>query len=234
MALWITQSHQISFPSLSCTLGIPAGTHSVETSSKTEVTALLAGLPEAGKAPHSWELPWSPKPWSCPSHWPPWLPSLAWHPPHHHLTRALGALHIGKANVIAVWEKVLNCIPRKKILSREKSHFFWYLPLSAEGSLLNYSKQINYPSSPPFPFSCLDSAHKDHNMQLIIPLENSLRWLWLAALFPCFLRAGMAVLSPYTSEGKQPESGGKCHPNIFPCLPGEWEDLGFSTSRLLL
>lgn len=71
-------------------------------------------------------------------------------------------------------------------------------------------------------------------MQLIIPLENTLRGLLLAALFPCFLRAGMAVLSPYTSEGNQPESGGKCHPNIFPCLPGEWEDLGFSTSRLLL
>lgn len=43
----------------------------------------------------------------------------------------------------------------------------------------------------------------------------------------------MTVLSSNNSDGK-PESGGKCHPNSFPCQLGEWEDLGFSTSGLLL
>lgn len=203
MALWI------SFPSLSCTLGTPADTHPVGTSSKTEVTAPLAGLPEAGKALHVWDLPWSPKPWSCPSHWPPSLPSLAWYSPHHHLSRRLGVLHIGKAKVIVIWEKVLNCIPLERIFRRKSTSFFsdtfWHF--QQIGVLLNLPKQVSCPSSPSVPFSCLDKAHMDRNMQLIVPLENTLRWLWLAALFPCFLRVGMRVLSPYNSQGKQPKSG---------------------------
>lgn len=120
---------------------------------------------------------------------------------------------------------------------QEKEHilFFWHLPLSADKSvLLNLPKQVSHPSSPSFPSSCLDYTHMDHIMHLIIPLENTLTWLWLAALFPCFLRVEMNVLYPYKSEGKQPESGGKCLLNTFPCHLGEWEDLSFSTSVLLL
>lgn len=143
-------------------------------------------------------------------------------------------MHTGKATVIAVWEKVLNCIPLKRIF-RGKNTFLSETFHSLQiGVLLNIPKQVRCPSSPSFPFSRRDNAYNDHNIQLIIQLENTLRWLSLATLFPCFLRVGMRVLSPYTLEGKQPESGGKCHPNIFPCQLGEWEDLGFSTSGPLL
>lgn len=212
---WLNELHStITFPSLSCTLGTPASTHPVGTSSKTEVAAPLAGLPEAGKALHAWKLPWSPKPWSCPSHWPPWLPSLAWYPPHHNLSRTACReqgqwdSYMGKGAELHPTEKDFQ----------EKEHVlcFWHLLTHSQqtGVSLNLPKQVSCPSSPSFLFSCLDNTHTDHNMQLIIPLENTLWWLWLAALFPCFIRVGMRVHSPYNSEGKQPESGRKCHPNL--------------------
>lgn len=53
----------------------------------------------------------------------------------------------------------------------------------------------------------------------------------LMATVGCFV----SPLSPYVSQRNHPESGGKCHPNFFPCQLGEWETtLASSTSELLL